>query len=270
LSVTTKLNTALVLNDFDDSEVVLQLRCGRDCNLRYFDCSWLSDYPLESEHIICGGLGTALIANVYDLCAGLRFDHHLLAINLFVAAISAKPLPKLDEKAMVEVAPALGAMMGAQFKRAQQGPDDAEDSKEPEPFMNAAFAAMCDLTYYGQLNLAEMKTVEIFKDLYQEKHGNIKFATLCGLLPNCSRFHVSLRGVDKEEAARILFSEKLIKFLTKTSGDAPSKLRGITFEVEAGVKIDVNACKGSGWTATSTKVVGDAFTVKLQRDGGGK
>jgi len=270
LSVTTKLNTALVLNDFDDSEVVLQLRCGADCNLKYFDCSWISDYPLESEHILCGGLGTALMANAYDLSNGLRFDHHVLAMDLFIAAISGKPLPNLDPRSMDKVAAALGEMMGAQFKRTQQGADDVDDSKEPEPFMNAAFAAMCDSTYYGQLHLAEIKRVELFKDLYKAKDGMIRFATLCAMLPNCSRFFVSLRAVDEEETARILFSEKLIKFLTKTSGDAPSKLKGITFEVGSEVKVDLTKCKGSGWTASSTKVGGDAFSVKLQRDGGGQ
>jgi len=268
LSVTTKLNTALVLNDFDDSEVVLQLRCGRDCNLRYFDCSWLSDYPLESEHIICGGLGTALIANVYDLCAGLRFDHHLLAINLFVAAISAKPLPNVHPDAAGQVALALSSMMKAHLS--QQAADDPdadskEDDDEGNSFIDDTFSAICSVTHYAQIHLVEIKTSDILTGaLYKEEDAVIRLDTLRRMLPNCSRFHVSLRGVDKEEAARILFSEKLIKFLTKTSGDAPSKLRGITFEVDPEIKVDAKHFAQSGWTVTCA-MVDDLQFVKLQR-----
>jgi len=269
MSVTTKLNAALVMNNFNENEVVLQLKHSPNSNLKYFDCSWISEYPLESEHIVCGGLGTATICNIYDLCAGMRFDYHVMAMDLFMAAISRLPIRDIDDQSMNMIAAALSSMMQAQFQQTQRAmnEDEEDDSKsEGEPFIDASFGAMCNVIRYAQLSLSDIKGSPLLsKIFYQGKHGMIKFSTLCGILPNCRRYFVCLRGVDANETEKVLYSEKLIKYLTKTSDGAAGAIQGITFGVEANIKIDLSKFADCGWTASDAPVGGLRF-VKLQRN----
>merc|ERR1712062_828358 len=164
-------------------------------------------------------------------------------MDLFIAAISGKPLPNLDPDAVGQVAVALSAMMKAKLTR-RGGDDDGDDSKqnddEPESFIDASFAVMCDVTRYAQLHLAEIKKSDLLTGaLYQEEHSMIRFSTLCPLLPNCSRFFVSLQAVDGKESEGILCSEKLIKYLSKINEDESSSVQTITFGVDPDIKVDV-------------------------------
>jgi len=273
MSVTTNLNAALVMNDFNDNEVVLQLKHSPNSNLRYFDCSWISDYPLESELIVCGGLGTATICNIHDLCAGMRFDYHVMAMEIFMAAISRMPIRTLDENSMYKVAAALNSLMMLRFQQSQQETDEKEDDSktDEEPFINAAFSAMCDSISYAQVSLTDVKECELLAGgaLMDKKEGILQFKVLCRILPNCRRFFVCLRGLDADESSRVLFSKKFTKFLSKIGDDATSKLEAITFGVEADAKLTANLStfEDTKWIATA-EAVGDQCFVKFQKSSG--
>jgi len=267
LSVTTKLNAALVLNDFNENEVVLQLKCAPNSNLRYFDCSWISEYPLEGEHIACGGLGTATICNIYDLCAGIRYDYHVVAMKLFMAVISGGMIPKVSDTDLDLVAQAISSMMNDQTMKVQRqqggGGDDVDDSKSDDSaFINDTFGAMCNVTRYVQLNLVDIKESELLSNMLYG--GNmVQLRNLCGVLPNCRRYFVSLKGIDAEETQGVLYNAKFIKNMTKMK--FPETVESITFEVDGKMKIDLSKYAECGWTASTASVGGEQF-LKLQKN----
>merc|ERR1719204_2256740 len=136
-------------------EVVLQLEPRAHSRVTYLDCSWLSDFPNEHEHILCGGLGTVRIENVYSLRTGTEHAAEIRAMQLLAATVRAQPPPALPEDAteLREVGEALNDLMMSRMQAAPQGADvgsgdDAKDA-ESEPgaggiFMQRCFAEMCE------------------------------------------------------------------------------------------------------------------------------
>jgi len=249
---------------------VLQLKCTPNSNLKYFDCSWFSEYPLEGEHIVCGGLGTATICNIYDLCAGMRYDDNVMAMKSFKAAISKKAIPKLDEESMYRVASVLSEMMTHQYKRnhGKNGSKEEESKSDDASFINTSFAAMCSAICYAELSLEDINGSERMKGALLDEEGMIRFYVLSRVLPNCSRYFVDGGKMDAMQTEKTLFDGKLTKFLTKVS-DGSSIVESITFAVNGKIKVNVSKFNNPRWTAECVPI-GTLQFVTIRKNGGGK
>merc|ERR1719300_449419 len=147
-------------------------------------------------------------------------------------------------------------------QRQQGGGDDVDDSKSDDSaFINDTFGAMCNVTRYVQLNLVDIKKSEFLSGMLYG--GNmINLRTLGGVLPNCRRYFVSLKGIDAEETQGVLYNAKFIKNMTKMKfGEI---METITFGVDGKMKIDLSKYAECGWTASTASVGGEQF-VKLQK-----
>eukprot|EP01084_Bolivina_argentea_P215261 365455_1 len=121
-SMTTSLNAAFIFNDSKANEIILELNSSNSSNLKYFDCSILSDYPHEFEHIVCGGMGTLQIVNIYDLYISSSYNYYIQAIKILIAAIEnrVKEVTCFDnENEMKNVEMALNELINIKCKQDQ-------------------------------------------------------------------------------------------------------------------------------------------------------
>eukprot|EP01084_Bolivina_argentea_P238879 401363_1 len=206
-SVTTSLNAALVLNDFNCDEVVVQLDCYRNgSSLKYFNCSMLSDYPNEHENILCGGLGCVAVTNIYDLCLSSNYEYHVQAMAMLMNAVNGRAIPTADKETIQKVGVALNALMQKRFKK--------KDAKEAT-YVHQMFEEMCNATAYAELNVKLILSSELMKFVLCNKNGSMRLDVLSNIFTNIKRYRIDLSGVDQDTQNNLIFNDKLIQFLAK-------------------------------------------------------
>ena len=228
-SVTTSLNAAFILNNFNDNEIIYQLNCYENSNLRYFNCSWLSDYPNEYEHIICGGLGCQTISNIYDLNQCSNYEYYILAISMLINTIKSKQVSSnYDEKTIQNIAAALNRMMQNRNKR--ENDDEKNNNNDNnnnnnvifENYPDGMFEEICKNTRYAQININYVLSSELMKAVLCKK-DSIRFDVLNTIFPNINRYLIILNDINKEKQENIIFNNKIIKFLKNVNENKENK-----------------------------------------------
>jgi len=70
-------------------------------DLRYFDCSWVSDYPSEEEKLLIGGDQQIRVFNIIHCRLGHNYKHYVAAIGIIQNMFDARHNPnkkKIDAK----------------------------------------------------------------------------------------------------------------------------------------------------------------------------
>eukprot|EP00484_Ammonia_sp_Unknown_P029515 CAMPEP_0197037226 /NCGR_PEP_ID=MMETSP1384-20130603/14486_1 /TAXON_ID=29189 /ORGANISM="Ammonia sp." /LENGTH=1380 /DNA_ID=CAMNT_0042467497 /DNA_START=42 /DNA_END=4184 /DNA_ORIENTATION=+ len=208
-SVTTSLNTAFILNDFNENEVVFELNCYPNSNLKYFNCSWLSDYPNEYEHIICGGLGCQTMVNVYDFCHSYNYRRYITAMAMLINTVSGKVVASYDAQEFALIGAALNSLMQS---RIQLVTANQADNNVHKKYVDGIFEKVCNDIRYIQINMQFLLDSPLMKAAFAGK-GKIAFDVLSMLFPNVARYCVTLQGVPHDQKADIIFNNVTVKFL---------------------------------------------------------
>ena len=202
-SVTTSLNATFILNNFNDNEIIYQLNCYQNSNLRYFNCSLLSDFPNEYEHIICGGLGCQTITNIYDLNQCINYQYYILAISMFIDTIQSKQISSnYDQKTILKIVASLNRII--QNKR--------ESKVIFENYVEEMFEQMCKNMRYAQININYVLSSSLMKAVLFQ-NDNFCFDILNTMFPNINRYLIILNNINTDKQANIIFNDNIIKFL---------------------------------------------------------
>eukprot|EP01083_Nonionella_stella_P300997 1030386_1 len=67
-----------------------------DSDLRFFDVSWLSNYPTEEERLFIGGNGFIQLSNVILVRLGHNYEHYISAIGLIQNMFDARHNPQKE------------------------------------------------------------------------------------------------------------------------------------------------------------------------------
>eukprot|EP01084_Bolivina_argentea_P118385 210067_1 len=216
-SVTTSLNTAFILNDFNDNEIIFELKCNQQSNLKYFNCSFLSDFPNEHEYIICGGLGTAKITNIYDLCLSQNYIYYIKAIEiLFNIMNNQKPNDdKYDNNTMQKIGKCLNSLMQIRYKINKDKNVNVNDiiNNEENTYIHNMFNQICNNIDYAQINLNYVLLSPLMKAvLLNNRNNSIRFDVLTSIFTNIQKYYIILKDI-KININDIIFNENIIKFI---------------------------------------------------------
>merc|ERR1712228_824126 len=265
-SVTTSLNAAFILNDFEPNEVVLELIGSSNSNLRYFNCSFLSDFPNEHEYLICGGLGCQTIANVYDFCAAQNYFYYIKGIEMLMNTMQNKKIQNYDDESIQKIAVALNALMQKRIAivRGDKVKDEDDEKEEnDDAYSHNMFAAMCESLQFAQINMAELLSSRLMKSaLCNNQWNSIVFDVLSLLFPNICGYFIDFKDVKEENVKMdIVFNEWLIKMLSEINDNKKyecAKVKSIKF---CGVDVFYDIWKeyepqfnGIGWSLRTFKI----------------
>ena len=100
--VPTSMTTSLsVAESFSDGFGLILQVVYYDLDVSYFDCSWLSDYPSESEKLLIGGSHSVQLNSIILSRLGHDYGYYIQSIGVIQNMFDAKHNPQKENKKII-------------------------------------------------------------------------------------------------------------------------------------------------------------------------